>query len=137
MVIATEATAVTANGKVATVASSADPVSRSFQVEAIIDNGEGWFSPGMFVHIDYILEYLPGVIAVPREAILNIDGQETVFTSVSGRAQMRRITLGADLSGDVVVLSGLNAGDTLVTLGQDYLEDGLKLNITELEEPTR
>jgi multidrug efflux pump subunit AcrA (membrane-fusion protein) len=57
-----------------------------------------------------------------------------VFTVVNGRAQMRRVTLGTDLAGDVAILSGLNAGDTLVTLGQDYLTDDLKLNITELEE---
>jgi membrane fusion protein (multidrug efflux system) len=134
VVVIGETSETSASGKVATVASSADPTSRSFQVEAIIDNSAGQFSPGMFVHIDYILERLPGVIAVPREAIINFDGQETVFAAVAGRAQMRRVTLGADLSGDVVILSGLNAGDTLVTLGQDYLEDSLKLNITELEE---
>jgi len=134
VVIVGETAQTSASGKVATVASSADPISRSFQIEAIIDNSKGQFSPGMFVHIDYILERLPGVIAVPNEAILNIDGHETVFAAVGSRAQMRRVTLGADLSGDVVILSGLNAGDTLVTLGQDYLEDGLKLNIAELEE---
>ncbi len=132
--IAGETSGLFASGKIVAVASSADPVSRSFQVEAIIDNGEGLFSPGMFVHIDFILERLPGVVAIPRGAVMTMDDQESVFTVVDGRSQMQRVTLGADLSGDVEILSGLNAGDTLVTLGQDYLEDGLKLNITELEE---
>ncbi len=135
--IATEAFDGTARGQVVTVASSADPTSRSFQVEALIDNTEGHFNPGMFVHIDYILDRLIDVIAVPREAVLNLDGRETVFAVVDGRAELRRVTLGADLSGKVVISSGLNPGDTLVTLGQDYLEDGLKLNVTELQEQNR
>jgi len=137
VVVVCETNNTSASGKVTTVASSADPISRSFQVEAIIDNSKSQFSPGMFVHIDYILERLSGVIAIPHETIRNIDGHEIVFTAVNGRAQMHRITLGADISGKVVVLSGLSAGDTLITLGQDYLEDNLKLNVAKLEEQTR
>jgi membrane fusion protein (multidrug efflux system) len=134
VVISSDAVDGTALGRVITIASSADPVSRKFRVEALIDNTAGLFSPGLFVHADYVLDELPGVLAVPRGAIINLDGQETVFASVAGHAQMRRVTLGADLSGDVVVTSGLNPGDTLITLGQDYLEEGLKLNITDLQE---
>ncbi len=134
VIISSDAVDGTASGRVTTVASSADPVSRKFQVEALIDNAAGLFSPGMFVHADYVLDELPGVLAVPRGAILNLDGEETVFVALAGRAEMRRVTLGADLTGEVVVSSGLHPGDTLITLGHDYLEDGLKLNVTDLKE---
>ena len=116
------------------VASSADPATRAFTVEAIIPNGDGRFKPGTFVHVDYILQELTGVLAVPREAVLTLDNQPTVFTSVGRKAEQRRVELGPEISGYVVVTSGLKAGDTLVTLGQDYLEDGLSLNVTELGE---
>lgn len=134
VVVRGEAVKVPASGKVVRVASSADPDTRSFQVEAIIENTDGLFNPGMFVHIDYILKDLPGVIAVPREAILTLDNEPTVFKASAGKARLSRVTLGADLSGDVVITSGLAAGDTLITLGQDYLEDGLPLNLTEIGE---
>jgi RND family efflux transporter MFP subunit len=134
VIISSDAVDGTATGRVITVASSADPTSRKFQVEALIDNGAGRFSPGMFVRADYILDELTGVLAVPREAIIDLDGQQSAFVVVGGRAELRRVTLGVDLRGSVVVTSGLKAGDTLVTLGQDYLEEGLKLNITDLQE---
>jgi RND family efflux transporter MFP subunit len=137
VVVSSESIEGEARGKVVTVAGSADPDSRAFQVEAIIDNADQRFSPGMFVHIDYVMDRLTGVIAVPRGTVFSLDDMPTVFSSVGGRAEMRRVTLGAELSGDVVISSGLNPGDTLITLGQDYLEDGLKLNITELLEQNR
>lgn len=134
VVVRNDANGASATGQMVKVASSADPATRAFTVEAIIPNGDGRFKPGTFVHVDYILQELTGVLAVPREAVLTLDNQPTVFTSVGRKAEQRRVELGPEISGYVVVTSGLNAGDTLVTLGQDYLEDGLSLNVTELGE---
>jgi membrane fusion protein (multidrug efflux system) len=121
-------------GTIAAIASSADPTTRTFEVKAIINNSERLFNPGMFVHLEYIRERLDGVVAIPRQAVLMLDGMETVFSIVNGQAQKRLVSLGAELSGEVVIESGLLPGDTLVTLGQDYLEDGVSVNITALNE---
>jgi membrane fusion protein (multidrug efflux system) len=137
IIVTSDAVNNTATGRVVTLASSADPVSRSFQVEGLIDNPDGLYAPGMFVHVAYILERLSQVVAVPREAVMNLEGKYSVFTAVDGKAQKRQVSLGSDLAGDVVITSGLAAGDTLVTLGHDYLEDGLKLNLTEIQEQAR
>ena len=132
VIVRNEATASSVTGQVVKVASSADPATRSFAVEAVIPNSDGRLNPGTFVHVDYILEELKGVLAVPREAVLTLDNQPTVFASVGQKAEQRRVELGPEMSGYVVITSGLKAGDTLVTLGQDYLENGLSLNVTEV-----
>ena len=137
IIVTSDAVNKVAAGKVITLASSADPVSRSFQVEALITNPDGLYAPGMFVHVAYVSESLSQVVAIPREAVMNLEGEYAVFTSVGGQAQKRLVSLGSDLAGDVVITSGLNGGDTLVTLGHDYLEDGLKLNLTEIQEQAR
>jgi len=119
-------------GRISTVASSADPTHRAFQVEALIDNSDGKLSPGMFVKIDYVLRNLEAVVAVPLQAILTLDNQPTLYVVRNGLAEKRAVTLGADLGGRVVIESGMNPGDTLVTLGQDYLKDGSRVSITSL-----
>lgn len=137
VLISSDAVGATATGTITTVSTSANKDSRSFPVEALMDNSGGLFHPGMYVHVDYIIDRLAGVLVVPREAVLNIDGQPTVFKSVGGRAVMTSVTLGAVLQGDVIVLAGIGAFDTLITIGQEYLEDGLLLNMTELQEQTK
>ncbi|RKX25728.1 MAG: hypothetical protein DRP45_05235 [Candidatus Zixiibacteriota bacterium] len=132
--ISSEATDLPGYGRIETVASSADPLSRAFEAEALIDNTERLFSPGMFVRIHYVRNRLSSVVAIPRRSIVTIDRHETVFIVENGRAARRPVTLGADLSGDVVIESGINPGDTLVTLGQDYLDDGTLLTVTIISE---
>jgi membrane fusion protein (multidrug efflux system) len=124
----------TVKGAVLSVARSADPVTRTFQVEVVLDNSEGMFRPGVFVRINIPLEQLTGVVVVPRQAVIARRGEEVVFVVSNGVAQEREVTTGADLGGRIVITSGLNAGDTLVTLGQDYLQDGIDVNITDIVE---
>lgn len=124
----------TAEGIVLSVARSADPVTRTFQVEVVFDNSEGMFRPGVFIRINIPLEQLTGVVVVPRQAVIARRGGEVVFVVSNGIAQEREVTTGADLGGRIVVTSGLDVGDTLVTLGQDYLQDGVEVNITDIVE---
>ncbi len=119
----------TASGKVISVAESADPFSRAFQVEAQIDNQGAYFKPGMFVKVSIIQQKLVNVITIPRSSVVSLDNKYVAFTVLNGQAVRHELTLGEDLDGRVVIQSGLAAGDTLVTLGQTYLEDGFKVTL--------
>ena len=119
-------------GRVVTIAESADPATRAFQVEALVDDVIKGYRPGMFVQIEYILKRLDSVITVPQKSVLTMDNQTSVYVVKDGVAERREVALGDDLTGRVVVESGLNLGDTLVTLGQDYLSDGARVNLTSL-----
>ncbi len=122
-----------ATGIVNTIAKSADPFTRSYQVEALLINNEKIFNPGMFVRIEIIMDVLENVITIPRESVLNLDGKDMIYTIVNSKAKLKEVSLGVDLNGKVIINSGLNAGDTLVTMGQDYLEDDIKVKITSVE----
>lgn len=119
----------TASGKVISVAESADPFSRAFQVEAQIDNEGSHFKPGMFVKVNIIQQKLVNVITIPRSSVVSLDNKYVAFTVVNGQAVRHELTLGEDLDGRVVIQSGISAGDTLVTLGQTYLEDGFRVTL--------
>lgn len=121
-------------GEVVAVASSADPVTRAFQVEAQVFNTNGLYRPGMFVRISIVLEELKDVIAVPRKSIVTLDNQPTLFVVKGGVAERRDVELGPEIDGHIVVTSGITPGDTLVTLGQDYIDDGFSVKIASLSE---
>jgi membrane fusion protein (multidrug efflux system) len=130
--IKTDAVDQAAVGKIVSIASSADPDTRTFEAEALMDNAGRAFNPGMFVRISYVREELDDVLVVPRKSVLTLDKLPTAYRVIDGRAHKAVVSLGQELPGEVVVTSGLSAGDTLVTLGQDYLDDSMKVNITEL-----
>jgi membrane fusion protein (multidrug efflux system) len=123
-----------APGKVTAVASSADPQTRSFQIEAIFDNTDGHFKPGMFVRVSLVLNRLEGVLLIPHRAILMLDNNPTVFVAHDNIVSPKVLTLGQEVDGKVVVTDGLVENDTLITLGQDYLENGNRVKITTWEE---
>ena len=121
-------------GKVISVASSADPVTRSFEIEVLVNNSDNLYKPGMFVRILHIQESLENVIVIPRKSILTLNNKETVFVINNGVAEKKEVVLGSETNGFVVISSGLIVGDTLVTLGHEYLGDDTKIRITELSE---
>jgi len=124
----------TVEGIIQSVARSADPVTRTFQVEIVLDNSEGALRPGVFVRINVPLEQLTAVIVVPRQAVIARRWGEAAFVVSNGIAHEREVKIGADLDGRIVVVSGLSSGDTVVTLGQDYLQDGVEVIITDIFE---
>jgi len=124
----------TAEGTVLSVARSADPITRTFQVEVVFDNREGAFRPGEFVRVNLPLKQLTEVVIIPREAVITRRGGSVVFVVLNSQAHDREVTIGAEFDGRVAVPSGLSPGDTLVTLGQDYLQDGTKVIITDIFE---
>ena len=132
VVVSSEAVNRQATGVIVAVARSADPTTRSFQVEAALDNPDGAFHPGMFVRIDLVLQRLSDIMVVPRGAVLSMTDQQIVYVVSGSAAHRRTVVLGTDLDGRVVISSGLAHGDTLIVTGQDYLEDGDKVNIVNL-----
>lgn len=120
---------ITGDGSILTVARSADPVTRTFQVDVAINNYARRFKPGMFARATIVIDDFANVIVAPRQAILTRDGRNYTFVVSDGAARMREVSLGVDFNGATQVLSGLESGDTLIVVGQNYLQDGSRVNL--------
>ncbi|MEW5925216.1 MAG: efflux RND transporter periplasmic adaptor subunit [Candidatus Zixiibacteriota bacterium] len=123
---------ITADGKVYKVAQSADPATRTFAVEIEIDNSAKKLKPGMFGRAAIVATSLKDIIVIPRSAVISGADENFVFVAANSHAQKRIVKLGVDFDGTVEILEGLNQGDTLVTVGQNYLDDGRLLKVVRL-----
>ncbi len=119
-------------GKVSMVASSADPVTRTFQAAIEIDNSTHVFKPGMFARAQVVVENFNNILVVPQSAVLTRNNKEYLFVINDDRAFAKEVILGAKFNGSTEIKSGLNIGDTIVTLGQDYLSDNCLIKLTDL-----
>jgi RND family efflux transporter MFP subunit len=127
----------TVPGVVIAIAQSADPKTRAFEIEAQLANSSTGMHPGMFVRASVVLERWRDVIIIPHEAVVELDNQQTVFVVKDGTVHKRGVSIVGDISQGVIIGDGLNVGDTLVTLGQTYLDDGFNVKITSLETNNR
>ncbi len=66
-------------GKITKISSIIDPSSRTFSVEAEIDNREGKLLSGMFVEAGMIVEKHTNVLTVPKSAVIKRNGKRGVF----------------------------------------------------------
>jgi RND family efflux transporter MFP subunit len=121
--------ALVGEGKVINVARSADPVTRAFQVEIEIANQDHRFKPGMFAKAELVIAQYDNIIVAPSPAILSLGGKSFLFVYSNDKAVSREALLGVEFDGSTEIKSGLNAGDTLITVGQNYLRDGDKVKL--------
>ena len=121
-----------AKGSVAKIARSADPETRTFTVEIAIDNPDHNLKPGMFGRAEITAKRLENVIAVPRNSVIAAAEGNYVFVIAGEKVRRKKVDLGVDFNGRVEIKEGLNPGDTLVTVGQNYLTDGSPIKLVRL-----
>jgi multidrug efflux system membrane fusion protein len=92
-----------------------DPGSGSIRARARFDNGDGGLVPGMFVSVRMGNGVMNDALLVPEGAIGNDQSKRFVFVVGDGnKAEYHSVTLGPQVDGNRVVLSGLKAGDRVI-----------------------
>jgi membrane fusion protein, multidrug efflux system len=125
----------TFEGKVRTLGSRIDPVSRSIMVRAEVPNKEGLLRPGMFMTVKLRTDAVPALL-IPEQALVPEQGRMFVFVVEDGVAAKRPITIGRRRPGEVEVTSGLKDADRVITEGTQKVRDrGKVYEISEQAPP--
>jgi RND family efflux transporter MFP subunit len=127
----------TFTGKVMFINPAVDEASRSAKVVAEVMNGDGTLKGGLFVKGRIIVASRPGVLQVPREALLNWNVAKRtadVFVVRNGQAEKRTVECGKTTDTTVEIIRGLAPGDQVVTRGGFALRPGDKVTTTTVGE---
>lgn len=101
----------------------------TYTVKIKVDNKDDKLKSGMFAEVYFTKNKSVDTVVVPREAVLTKDDQHYVFIFDNGLAVRRDVELGVDTGELIEIVSGIDAGDHVVTKGQTYLTDGEKIRI--------
>jgi RND family efflux transporter MFP subunit len=126
----------TFTGKVMFINPSLDPASRSVKVIAEVANGDAALRGGAFVKGRIVLANRPGVLQVPREALQNWNLEQQsadVFVVQGDKADKRAVKTGISSGGVVEIVSGLEAGEQVVTRGAVALRPGDRVAVAKGE----
>jgi membrane fusion protein, multidrug efflux system len=110
-------------GKVASLDSRVDPVSRSIVVRALVENADRRLKPGMFMTVRLMRTEQPALV-VPEEALVPQGERQFVFVVREGKAQRVEVQIGRRRPGEVEILQGLNEGEHVVIEGTQKVRDG-------------
>ena len=90
--------------------------------------------PGMFADVTFHADSRENTIVIPTQAIQSNDGVQYVYVVEDNAAVYTEVTTGLVGNGVTEILSGLEEGDALVTVGQTYLTDGSAVRVVSVEE---
>ncbi len=119
-------------GIVSRVAPEVDPASGTFRVTVLLTNKDRLLKPGMFVRVDIRYDARENALLVTRDAVVTQRDESTVFVVRDGTAARQVVQLGYSMGQEVEILTGLDAGDKVVTTGQGGLKDGAPVRIVNL-----
>ncbi len=121
-------------GKVAFINPAIDLANRSAKVVAVVPNGDGQLRGGSFAKGRIVVANRPGVLQVPREALLSVNVEQQtaeVYVVRGDQADKRVVKLGAAGAANVEVVSGLQAGDQVVTRGGFAIGQGDRVAVVK------
>ena len=118
-------------GTVSAINPSVDHTSRSFIVEARIENGDNALRAGMFATARINKEGGSVGVFVPKSAVYNHvpTGSFRAFVIVDGVAKLRTVQLGSEEGEMYQILSGLEADEVVATSNLDQLYEGAKVAV--------
>lgn len=120
----------TFQGRVARIAPVLDPATRTAQMEVEVPNPAYRLKPGMYARVRFVVERREKTLAVPRVAVLDIEGKRGVFVADQQVARFHEVATGLQEGTLVEVTSGVQDGDRVVTTGAGSLKDGDPILLT-------
>ncbi len=117
-------------GTLSVVDNQIDQTTGTIKLKATFPNAHNTLWPGQFVNARVLVAELHNAVIVPTEAVQ--PGAEGTFVYVvksDSTVEARPVQLGQENEGHVVVLSGLDAGERVVTTNQYRLEPGTRVRV--------
>lgn len=110
-------------GVVTSIAPAANLQTMTYPLEITIENKDHVIKPGMFAEAKVSTKQKDDAVIIPVEAIVDTNGVSSVFVVKDDVAHYVEVETGLNDGDYVEIISGVAAGDTVVTLGQHKLQD--------------
>jgi multidrug efflux pump subunit AcrA (membrane-fusion protein) len=119
------------DGTVSRLSPVVDPVSRTREARVRIPNPGHLLKPGMFGEVRIIIRASTGDLVIPLSAVLEREGRRFVYVVEQGGAARVEPVFGIREADRVAVTSGLEPGAQVIVIGQQNVDNGDPVTVTE------
>ena len=123
-------------GRVASIDSRVDPVTRSIVVRAVLPNADRALKPGLLMQVELLKNPREGVV-IPETALTPLGQQHFVLvvdTTQDNQVERREVKIGARQPGEVEIMEGLKPGEKVITHGVQIARPGQKVAIQAVDD---
>jgi RND family efflux transporter MFP subunit len=118
-------------GKINYIAPEASTTVRTFITEIVVNNPGGVIRAGIMGNARIQQRTFPDALLVPMDALIETQyGRRLFVVKSDSTVEERKITLGGSSGDRIMVTSGVEPGDKVVTKGQNDLVNGEKVRVT-------
>ncbi len=130
---------VLASGTLAVIDNQIDTATGTFKLKAEFDNAGNALWPGQFVNVRLLVRTVSGGLVIPTQAVQRgPEGSYVFLVQDDHRVALRPLQLGSETGdGKVLVTSGLEEGQSVVTEGQFRLKAGSRVTLPGEAPPAR
>jgi len=119
------------SGTISFISPQADQT-HNYLVEIMTDNTtQSILRSGTFVYADFSRKTQEQLLMIPREALTESVKNASVYVVKNNVVHQQSIQTGNEMGQMIQVISGLQAGDSIVTSGQINLKDGTPVSVSK------
>ncbi|HZK12854.1 MAG TPA: efflux RND transporter periplasmic adaptor subunit [Atribacterota bacterium] len=121
-------------GEVVSKGVAVDQISKTLEVKIEILQPEVDIPVGVFARGDILVKTNQDVLIIPSSALTRKQDGIYVYVIEEGIARQKEVVLGIIQGERIEILDGLSEGEEIVVLGNQELQDGLKVDVLSKEE---
>lgn len=122
-------------GRVKSIDSRVDPVTRTVIVRALLDNPDHVLRPGMLMQVE-LLNRRRTAIVIPEECLVPQGERQFVYVvdPADHSVERRAVRIGTRRPGEVEIVEGLAAGELVITDGTLKVRPGARVSIRAMDD---
>lgn len=117
-------------GRLRELSPIADPATRTFTAKISLPKTTGDIRLGMTATVTFASEGPPG-IRLPLSALFNHQEKTAVWLVENGKVELSIVEVAGAIGNEVMIISGVSPGQTIVTAGVNQLREGQKVSVLD------
>jgi multidrug efflux system membrane fusion protein len=129
-----EQTQLLAAGKLTSLDNQIDPSTGTLRLKAELSNDDMRLFPNQFVNVRLLIDLVPDAVLVPAAGVRRgPQGAQSYVLRADDTVDLRKVDVGESIRDEVIIRSGVRAGERVVVEGSERLRSGVQVEVKDAE----
>ena len=131
-----EQTLLLATGELASLDNQIDPATGTLRLKAVLPNDDMRLFPNQFVNVRLLIDLVPNAVVIPAAGVRRgPQGAQSYVLRTDDVVELRKVDVGESIRDEILVRSGVQAGERVVIEGSERLRDGAQVEVKDADGP--